>query len=234
MIIQEKSLLKNSWNYFKKGEEMEIVIILSGGMDSITLLHDLHNEGHKLSALSFNYGQKHKKELLYAEKACNKFNIDWKLVDLSSITPLISNSALTSKIKVPEGHYEDKSMKITVVPNRNMIMLAIAVGYAENLRCEAVVFANHSGDHAIYPDCRKSFVSALNKASQLGTYNKIQVLSPYANLDKKDIALRGLHLGIDYDKETWSCYKGNLKHCGKCGTCVERIEAIKWAYNHIE
>ena len=208
---------------------MKIVAIISGGMDSITLLYDLKSKGYQIKALSFDYGQRHKKEISFAKRICKKLGIDWKLVDLSNIQDLISGSALTSKIDVPEGHYEDESMKITVVPNRNMIMLAVAIGYSESLRFEGVTFANHSGDHHIYPDCRKSFVNALNRASILGTYNKIKVLSPYADLKKKDIALIGLKFGIDYDKETWSCYKGGKKHCGKCGTCVERIEALNWA-----
>lgn len=214
---------------------MNIIAIVSGGMDSITLLHYLKRvQGDDIKALSFNYGQKHKKELLYAKKTCKKLGIEWKLVDLSSITSLISNSALTGNIKVPEGHYEDKTMKATVVPNRNMIMLSIAIGYAENLQYNSVAIANHSGDHAIYPDCRNEFILALNMTSQLATYNEIQILAPFTKMNKMEIAKLGLMLGINYDKETWSCYKGGKTHCGKCGTCVERIEALKLAKKELK
>lgn len=205
---------------------MKTILVLSGGMDSTTLLYDLLYYQHTVKALSFNYGQRHKKELNYASKTCLKLGVEHRIVDLSVITPLISNSALTSNVEVPEGHYADESMKITVVPNRNMIMLAIAIGWAENLKYDSVSIANHSGDHAIYPDCRTEFMTALSLASQLGTYSKIKLNTPYSDIYKIDIALKGLKLGIDYDKDTWSCYKGLDKACDKCGTCVERIEAI--------
>lgn len=208
---------------------MKTVLILSGGMDSTTLLYDLLDKGCEIKTVSFNYGQRHKKELEYAKRSCSKFGIEHKIVDLSSITPLIGNSALTSDIAVPEGHYEDESMKITVVPNRNSIMLAIAVGYAENLKFDCVSIANHAGDHVIYPDCRRVFIDAFSVASQLSTYNKININAPYTSLSKADIARIGLLYGIDYDNDTWSCYKGLDTPCKKCGTCVERIEAIEKA-----
>lgn len=208
---------------------MKVVAILSGGMDSTTLVYDLVKRGHEVKCLSFNYGQRHKKELKYAAKTCEKFQIEHFIVDLTSITSLISNSSLTGGIEVPEGHYEDETMKKTVVPNRNMIMLSIAIGYAENLGYECVAIANHAGDHAIYPDCRTEFIKQLSKAAELGTYNEIYILAPYSDITKTDIAKIGLNLGIDYDKETWSCYKGLEEHCHKCGTCVERDEAINEA-----
>jgi 7-cyano-7-deazaguanine synthase len=206
---------------------MKAVVILSGGMDSTTLLYDMVNQGQEVKALSFHYGQRHaQKELICAAKTCEKLKVDHKIVDLSKIKHLISNSALTGDIEVPEGHYEDESMMKTVVPNRNMIMLSIAIGYAENLDYKYVAIGNHSGDHAIYPDCRHEFIEALDKASKLGTYSEIRIFAPYTHLSKGDIATLGLKLGIDYDHDTWSCYKGGDEHCGKCGTCVERIEAL--------
>lgn len=205
---------------------MKTVLILSGGMDSTTLLYDLMNRGHDLKVLSFNYGQRHKKELEFADKTCVKLGVDHTRVDLRSITSLISNSALTGEVEVPEGHYEDETMKLTVVPNRNMIILSVAIGYAENLGFENVAIANHAGDHAIYPDCRTEFIEALSKASELGTYNKIKIVAPYSEISKADIARIGLDLGINYEADTWSCYKGGDKPCGLCGTCQERIEAM--------
>lgn len=208
---------------------MKLVAILSGGMDSTTLVNQLVKEGHEVKILSFNYGQRHKKELDYASKTCKKLSLEHHIVDLTNVTSLISNSALTGDIEVPEGHYEDESMKKTVVPNRNMIMLSVAIGYAENLGYDAVAIANHAGDHAIYPDCRKEYMKALDLAAYLGTYNNIEILSPYSELTKGQIAKIGLNLGIDYDKETWSCYKGLDQPCHKCGTCVERDLALEEA-----
>lgn len=201
------------------------IVIVSGGMDSITLLHLLVQAGHQLEALSFDYGQRHKKELRFAKKNCDMLGIKHQVVNLTSITPLISNSSLTGTDDVPDGHYTDESMKITVVPNRNMIMLSVAIGYAENLGFEQVAIGNHSGDHAIYPDCRTEFVTALSEAAQLGTYNHIRLLPVFTDITKSDIAAIGNAIGVDYDL-TWSCYKGGDTHCGTCGTCVERLEAL--------
>jgi len=214
---------------------MKIIVVVSGGGDSCTLVTDLVNQEHEVEALSFFYGQKHSKELEFASRMCRKLGVKHKIVDLSVITPLISNSALINKdIIVPKGHYEDPTMKITVVPNRNMIMLSIAIGYAENLGYNCVAIANHKGDRACYPDCRYEYIQALNLASFLGTYNNIKIYAPYTELTKTDIFEKGLKLGIDYDKETWSCYEGLKSPCGKCGTCVERIEAIAEAKKRLK
>lgn len=194
-------------------------------MDSVTLLHLLAQAGHQLEALSFDYGQRHKKELAFAKQNCDMLGVNHRVVDLTSITPLISNSSLTGSADVPDGHYTDESMKITVVPNRNMIMLSVAIGYAENLDFEQVAIGNHAGDHAIYPDCRTEFVTALSEAAQLGTYNNIRLLPVFTDISKSDIAAIGNAIGVDYDL-TWSCYKGGDTHCGTCGTCVERLEAL--------
>ncbi|WP_438979925.1 7-cyano-7-deazaguanine synthase QueC [Polynucleobacter sp.] len=201
------------------------IAIVSGGMDSVTLLHLLKHKGHEVEALSFDYGQKHRKELDFAWLNCGKLGVKHQIVDLTAITPLISNSALTGSEEVPDGHYTDESMKVTVVPNRNMIMLAVAIGYAENLGFDQVAIGNHAGDHAIYPDCRTEFVEALSEASQLGTYNKIKLATPFTDISKSDIAAVGNEIGVDY-RTTWSCYKGGDKHCNTCGTCVERLEAL--------
>ena len=208
---------------------MKTIVVLSGGMDSTTLLYELVAQGHEVKAISFDYGQRHWKELGYAKDTCVRLGVDHQIIDLSEIVPLIGNSALTGNIEVPEGHYEDETMRATVVPNRNAIMLSIAVGCAENIGYDCVAIANHAGDHAIYPDCRSEFIAAMNLTAQLGTYCKIQIYAPYSDMSKIDIAEIGLRLEIPYDEVTWSCYKGEEEPCRKCGTCVERIEALREA-----
>jgi len=200
------------------------LIIISGGMDSVTLLHEKKDEIKM--AVSFYYGQKHQKELMFATLNCEELNIPHQIIDITNIGNHLKSDLLQSGGEIPEGHYEDSIMKQTVVPFRNGIMLSIAVGIAESNECESVLIANHAGDHAIYPDCRKEFIDAIGKASVSGTYAGIKIESPYVGMSKRDIALRGKELGIDYSK-TWSCYKGGDIHCGKCGTCTERIEALE-------
>lgn len=200
------------------------LIIISGGMDSVTLLY---KEKQNIEiALSFYYGQKHNKELNFAKMNCEELNIKWYKIDISSILPYLKSDLLLTGKDIPEGHYEDVSMKKTVVPFRNGIMLSIACGIAESNGCQYVLIANHCGDHAIYPDCRNDFIEAMNRAMFCGTYKNIQIESPFISIDKRQIALIGKRLNIDYSK-TWSCYKGQKKHCGKCGTCIERKEALK-------
>jgi len=203
----------------------KVVIIYSGGMDSYTVLHLAKHEGYEVHAVSFNYGQRHSKELLYAEKVTRKFNIPHKIVDISSINQLIAGSSLTSDIDVPQGHYEEASMKQTVVPNRNMILLSLAVGYAVSIKAEAVYFGAHSGDHAIYPDCRTEFVSSMNEVCKIANYEAVEVRAPFLKSDKIEILARGLALKLDYN-DTWTCYNGREKACGKCGACQERLEAF--------
>lgn len=207
---------------------MKIIVILSGGMDSTTMLYKLLSEGNQIKAISFDYGQRHKLELEQAKETCNKLNIDHKVVDISFLKELISNSALTSEIEVPEGHYEDENMKLTVVPNRNMIMASIAIGYAVNEDFDAIAIGVHSGDHAIYPDCRPDFIDKLNSISLIANFKPIQILAPFLNVDKGDIAIIGKELGVDYSK-TLTCYNGGYEPCGKCGACVERKEAFEKA-----
>jgi len=208
----------------------KVVIIYSGGMDSYTSLHLARQQGFEVHAVSFNYGQRHSKELIYAKQVTKKYQIPHKVVDISSINQLIGGSSLTDNIDVPEGHYAEESMKQTVVPNRNMILLSMAVGYAVSIGAEAVYFGAHSGDHAIYPDCRTEFVEAMNAVCAIANYEAIAIRAPFIKADKVEILRIGIELGLDYN-ETWTCYNGRDKACGKCGSCQERLEAF--ALNNI-
>ncbi len=200
-------------------------MILSGGMDSTTLLYKLLDEGKEVKAISFNYGQKHNRELVKAAETTEKLGVQHKIIDISFIKELVSNSALTSEEEVPEGHYEAENMKRTVVPNRNMIMASIAIGWAVNEDYDEVALGVHAGDHAIYPDCRPEFVEALNAIAQIANFKPIKVYAPFLNMDKGDIAIEGKRLGVDYSL-THTCYKGGEEPCGKCGACQERTEAF--------
>lgn len=201
------------------------VIILSGGMDSVTMLYD-YKDSIAL-AVTFNYGSKHnEREIAFARLHCERLGIKHVIIPLDFMQQYFKSSLLIGGEDIPEGHYDDDNMKSTVVPFRNGIMLAIAAGLAESNGLKHVMLANHSGDHAIYPDCRPGFVSAMSDAIANGTYDGIDISAPYTNITKTDIARRGAALGLDYS-ETWSCYKGGEKHCGKCGTCTERREALR-------
>lgn len=210
---------------------MKTVAVVSGGLDSVTLAYDLHDAGHKLHLISFNYGQRHKKETQFAAKAATQLGAKWDLIDLSALTPLIGGSSLTSKdIDVPDGHYAEETMRITVVPNRNAIMLAIAFGVAQAEGANAVATAVHGGDHFIYPDCRPDFLEAFDvmEGAALGEMGNVRLLAPYSTHDKAYIAKRSYELGVPVG-DTWSCYKGEAVHCGVCGTCTERREAFELA-----
>ncbi len=203
------------------------VCVFSGGMDSTTLLYHLLAEGDEVLAISFNYGQRHGKELEYAARTCEKLGVSHRITDISNINGLLQGNALTSgNIEVPEGHYQDVSMRLTVVPNRNMIMMSIAGGYAISQGYDRLAIAVHTGDHAIYPDCRPEFVTSFEKTIQAGNYDAISVYAPFISWTKTRIVQLGQKLGIDYERETWSCYRGEEDPCGKCGTCVERAEAL--------
>jgi len=203
------------------------VIIVSGGMDSITLLYDKKDE--IALGISFDYGSNHNaKEIPYAKKHCERLGIKHITINLDFIHEYFKSSLLEGAEAIPEGNYDEENMKSTVVPFRNGIMLSIAIGIAESHNLKKVLIANHAGDHTIYPDCRPEFISAINKASVAGTYVNVEVSAPYTNITKGEIAVIGKKLGLDYT-ETWSCYKGGEKHCGKCGTCRERIEALEYA-----
>lgn len=203
------------------------IIILSGGLDSTTMLYEYRDR--IALALSFDYGSNHNaRELAFARLHCERLGIPHIIIPLDFIHQYFHSSLLEGADAIPEGNYNDDNMRSTVVPFRNGIMLAIAAGMAETRGLSRIMMANHTGDHAIYPDCRQSFVDAMNQAIQAGTYEGITLFTPYTNLTKADIARHGKALGIDYS-ETWSCYKGGEKHCGKCGTCTERREALKEA-----
>lgn len=199
-------------------------IIVSGGMDSITLLYDRKDE--IALGISFDYGSNHNaREIPFAKMHCERLGIKHITINLDFMHQYFKSSLLDGAEAIPEGHYADDNMKSTVVPFRNGIMLAIAIGIAESNNLDQVFIANHGGDHTIYPDCRPEFINAIDAAATAGTYNNVKVIAPYTKITKSDIARIGKRLGIDY-AETWSCYKGREVHCGKCGTCVERKEAL--------
>ncbi|MBW4897616.1 7-cyano-7-deazaguanine synthase QueC [Prevotella denticola] len=200
------------------------VIIVSGGLDSITLLYD---KAETIAlAVSFDYGQNHgAKELPFAAHHCRKLGIPHITIPLSFMHRYFKSSLLDGAEAIPEGHYAEENMKSTVVPFRNGIMLAIATGIAESHGLKRAYIANHGGDHTIYPDCRPDFIQAMDGAATAGTFVNVRIEAPYTNITKADIVRRGTALGVDYSK-TWSCYKGSDVHCGKCGTCVERKEAF--------
>lgn len=218
------------------------VVIYSGGADSYTLLHWVISEyGGKedLVALSFNYGQRHKKELGFAREECARLGIRHHVVDLRSAGELLTGSALTlGSIPVPHGHYQEDSMRATVVPGRNTIMLAIAIGVAEaeHKRLHSsdphalsrVFYGAHAGDHYIYPDCRDGYVRDMNKVAQSATLGNVVVEAPFINNSKGEIIRIGDRLGLDYSR-AWTCYEGGDEPCGKCGACVERAEAFAFA-----
>ena len=204
---------------------MKAVLIYSGGLDSTTLLYEFR-ESIAL-AVSFDYGSKHNaREIAFAKEHCEKLGIRHLIIPLGFIGQYFRSDLLQSGGDIPEGNYADENMRSTVVPFRNGIMLSIAAGLAESYELDSIIMANHSGDHAIYPDCTPQFVQAMDKAVESGTYNGVRLVSPYCNLTKRQIALRGRALGIDYSR-TYSCYKGGAKHCGRCGTCTERREALQ-------
>lgn len=203
----------------------KVVVIFSGGMDSFTVLNKAKNEGFDVHALTFNYGQRHVKEVEYAKNVCIQLDIPHKIVDISAINSIIAGSSLTDDIDVPEGHYESESMKQTVVPNRNMILLSLAIGYAVSLQATKVYYGAHSGDHAIYPDCRPEFVQRMKDVAAIADYEPIDIVVPYLNNDKIEILADGISMNLDYS-QTWTCYNGRELACGKCGACQERLEAF--------
>ena len=203
------------------------VLIISGGMDSITMLYEMKDR--IALAISFDYGANHNfREIPFARIHCHHLGIPHITIPLTFIHQYFKSSLLEGADAIPEGHYASDNMKSTVVPFRNGVMLSIACGIAESHKLTNVMIANHAGDHSVYPDCTPSFIHAMNEATVAGTYVHVHVLAPYTDISKADIARRGKELGLDYS-QTWSCYKGGEIHCGKCGTCVERKEALKEA-----
>lgn len=207
---------------------MRVVSLLSGGMDSATLAYMLADQGEELRLLSFDYGQRHIRELESAAKIAGHLGAPHEVVTLGLNLP---GSALTDPtIDVPEGHYEAESMKATVVPNRNAVMLSVAFALAVAHGADAVAFGAHAGDHAVYPDCRPAFVEAFQAMQDIATegFGAPRLLAPFVHRTKADIARLGADLGVPW-ANTWSCYQGGAVHCGRCGTCSERIEAFALA-----
>ncbi|MCL4410776.1 MAG: 7-cyano-7-deazaguanine synthase QueC [Gammaproteobacteria bacterium] len=209
----------------KSQGKKKAVVIYSGGMDSFTVLHRALADGFEVFPLSFHYGQRHSKELDCAAAVCTALGLEHKLVDIRSINTLLAGSALTDDIDVPTADYAEGNMKATVVPNRNMILLSLAIGYAVSIDADEVYYGAHSGDHDIYPDCRPEFVEAMNQVSQLANYKAIPVRSPYLYNSKADILADGLRMGLDYG-QTWTCYNGRDLACGQCSACRERLGAF--------
>ena len=202
------------------------VVLLSGGMDSVTALYDAMGRHRVVGALSFHYGARHNdREIPFASHHAARFGVPHRVIELGFIGELFESDLLKSGGEIPKGHYEEQTMKKTVVPFRNGIMLAVAAGFAESIGAAALVIAAHAGDHAIYPDCREEFMRAMGEAMRTGTYAEIALLRPFIAMSKADIVKRGKALEVDY-AETWSCYVGGEVHCGECGTCVERREAF--------
>jgi 7-cyano-7-deazaguanine synthase len=207
------------------------VAVVSGGMDSVTLAYMLADtKGMDLDlVLSADYGQRHRKELAFAEECAHDLGVPWECIDLAQVGSLLKGSSLTDpSVPVPHGHYAAESMKATIVPNRNAIMLNIAAGIAIGRGATSVYTGVHAGDHPIYPDCRPEFIRSLNSCIHIATEAHIQVEAPFMTIGKDQIASIGDTLGVPWDK-TWSCYEGGEVHCGQCGTCVERREAFSLA-----
>lgn len=202
----------------------DCIIVLSGGMDSVTLLHE-YKERIAL-AVTFDYGSNHNaREIECARRQCAMLGIRHLVIPLKFMAEYFRSSLLDGAEAIPEGNYDDDNMKSTVVPFRNGIMLSVACGLAESNDLQHVLIANHGGDHTIYPDCRPRFIDAMGEAMRQGTFNGVKILAPYTLITKGDIARRGAEMGVDYSL-TYSCYKGGERHCGKCGTCMERREAF--------
>lgn len=209
---------------------MRTIVICSGGLDSVSLAHRIAVEQELVGLLSFDYGQRHRKELDFAAACARRLGVPHEIIDITGVGRHLTGSALTDDIDVPDGHYAEETMKATVVPNRNAIMLAIAFGLASAQKADAVAVAVHGGDHFIYPDCRPGFIDAFQKMQDeaLDGYGAVRLYAPYVDVPKAAIVADGARHGTPFG-ETWSCYKGGENHCGRCGTCVERREAFHLA-----
>ncbi|GAA0979259.1 7-cyano-7-deazaguanine synthase QueC [Nocardiopsis tropica] len=211
-----------------------VVLVASGGLDSTTLAHLLHARGSRLTFMAVDYGQRHRIELAFAKRAALRLDADFEQVDLSGLTPVLAGSALTDpSVEVPDGHYTDERMASTVVPNRNALMLDLAVALAVSRGASAVAFGAHAGDHPVYPDCRPAFVEAFEQSARVANEGFLDpgfhVLAPFLTMTKAQIVSTGAELGVPFE-ETWSCYRGReAAHCGRCGTCMERREAFSLA-----
>lgn len=208
---------------------MKAVVVTGGGMDSTTALYYTIDRGYECETISFDYGQRHRKELESARVISTRLGIKHHVVDLKGITDLIATSALTGDIEVPDGHYAADNMALTVVPNRNSLMANIALARAVAIGASRLVVGVHAGDHAVYPDCRPEWVDAMDVLARVANegfiHSDFNFSAPFVNIDKATIARIGTNLNVPYEL-TWTCYKGGDKHCGRCGTCVERLEAF--------
>ncbi|SMO41970.1 7-cyano-7-deazaguanine synthase QueC [Paracoccus laeviglucosivorans] len=209
---------------------MKTLVVCSGGLDSVSLAHMVAAEHELTRLVSFDYGQRHRKELAFAAEAAGRLGVPHHLIDMRGIGAALTGSALTDDLDVPDGHYAEETMRVTVVPNRNAIMLAIAFGIAAANGDQAVATAVHGGDHFIYPDCRPAFTNAFNamQAAALDGYADVHLFTPFVDRDKAAIVTAGARHATPFAR-TWSCYKGGDLHCGRCGTCVERREAFDLA-----
>lgn len=204
---------------------MTTLLICSGGLDSVCLAYNLAHKKELQAIISFDYNQKHKKELSFAKQCADDLAVEHELFDLTSLTHALNNSALTSGIEVPDGHYAEETMKITEVPNRNALFLSIGFAVAIKKQLSRVALAVHGGDHFIYPDCRPDFLQAFNEMEKFSLEGRVELSAPYQAGTKADIVKDGAKYNVPFEK-TWSCYKGKEIHCGRCGTCVERREAF--------
>jgi 7-cyano-7-deazaguanine synthase len=209
---------------------MKTLVICSGGLDSVSLAYKVAAEHELVGLVSFDYGQRHKKEVHFAALAADRLGVPHDLIDMTAIGAHLSGSALTDDVDVPDGHYAEENMKVTVVPNRNAIMLAVAFGKAAAIGADAVATAVHGGDHFIYPDCRPGFIDAFQtmQDAALEGYAEVKLYTPFVRIPKSAIVTEGARVNTPF-ADTWSCYKGGETHCGRCGTCVERREAFHLA-----
>lgn len=208
------------------GIQHKTVVILSGGLDSTTLLYHLRDAGHEVKALSIDYGQRHSKELDAAKRIAELNGVEHRIADISGLSAIFGRNALTDlSVNVPHGEYAPSTITVTTVPNRNMIMLAIATGWAISLRYNAVAFGAHAGAYTPYPDCQPRFAAAMNCATHVCDDAPIEIYAPFVQWDKGDIVKRGYDLGAPFEL-TWSCYEGGNVHCGKCSTCLDRLAAF--------
>lgn len=205
---------------------MKAVVLFSGGLDSTVLAQQLIQQKAAVRLLSIDYGQRHEKELEHSSLIAEELNLPHRILTLPNLADILGGSSLNDpNIELPEGHYAEESMKATVVPNRNMILLALAAGYALSVNFDTIAYAAHAGDHTIYPDCRPAFADAMETALSLADWKNLNLHRPFVNLSKADLVKKGMELGAPLHL-SWSCYAGRELHCGKCGTCVERKEAF--------
>ena len=211
---------------------MKTIAIVSGGLDSVTLAHLLHSQGRELHLLAFDYGQRHAKEIEFANRCAGRLNAEFTSLDLSALHAILKGSALTDDIAVPHGHYAAPSMAATIVPNRNAIFLSIAFGAAVAESAQSVACGVHAGDHPVYPDCRPAFIESFDAMQRLAVEGcgdpNLKLEAPFMQMSKTEIVALGANLKVPFD-QTWSCYEGGAIHCGRCGTCVERRESFQLA-----